>query len=60
MSRAVPLTNPVRTYAWGSRSVLPAMLGEQVPADRPWAEIWMGAHPADPSRLPDRLAGVKS
>jgi mannose-6-phosphate isomerase len=33
--------------------VLPALLGEAVPAEQPWAEIWMGAHPADPSRLPD-------
>ncbi|MCU0264621.1 MAG: mannose-6-phosphate isomerase, class I [Actinomycetia bacterium] len=47
------LENPVRHYAWGSRTVLPTMLGHPVPAAEPWAEIWMGAHPGDPSRLPD-------
>jgi mannose-6-phosphate isomerase len=50
---AVPLTPAVRTYAWGSRTVLPALLGEPTPSAQPWAEIWVGAHPADPSRLPD-------
>lgn len=47
------LDNPVRHYAWGSRTVLPELLGLPVPAEEPWAEIWMGAHPDDPSRLPD-------
>ena len=47
------LDNPVRNYAWGSRTYLPALLGRQSPADEPWAEIWMGAHPDDPSGLPD-------
>lgn len=46
------LTNPVRHYAWGSRSHLPRLLG--VPDDgEPWAELWLGAHPSDPSTLPD-------
>jgi mannose-6-phosphate isomerase len=43
----------MRPYAWGSRTVLPELLGEKSPADEPWAEIWMGAHPGDPSRVPD-------
>jgi mannose-6-phosphate isomerase len=51
--RAVPLTSPVRHYPWGSRTVLPGMLGEATPTTDPWAEIWIGAHPMDPSRLPD-------
>ena len=50
---AVLLSNAVRHYSWGSRTVLPALLGEPVPADEPWAEIWMGAHPLEPSHLPD-------
>jgi mannose-6-phosphate isomerase len=53
MTGALPLTNPVRTYAWGSHTVLPELLGEPSPAAEPWAEVWIGAHPADPSRLPD-------
>ena len=48
------LTNPVRHYAWGSRSHLPRLLG--VPDDgEPWAELWLGAHPSDPSSGPDRV-----
>ena len=53
MVDAVLLANPVRTYDWGSHTVLPGLLGERVPSARPWAEIWIGAHPSDPSRLPD-------
>ncbi len=53
MADALRLENRVRTYAWGSRTVLPALLGAPVPSDQPWAEIWIGAHPFDPSRLPD-------
>lgn len=38
-------------YGWGSRHALPAFLGR--PADgRPWAEIWYGAHPLGPARIP--------
>ncbi len=49
---ALPLENAVRHYPWGSPTALPALLG--LPADgRPWAELWMGAHPDDPSRLLD-------
>jgi len=50
---AQPLSNRVRTYTWGSHTVLPALLGELVPSVEPWAEIWMGAHPDDPSGLSD-------
>ena len=46
------LENPVRDYAWGSRTHLPRFLGRE-PDGRPWAELWMGAHPSAPSRLPD-------
>ncbi len=47
------LTNPVRAYAWGSRTVLADLLGEPVPSAHPQAELWLGAHPADPSHLAD-------
>ncbi|HET6652621.1 MAG TPA: mannose-6-phosphate isomerase, class I [Nocardioides sp.] len=46
------LENPVRDYAWGSRTHIPKLLGVS-PDGRPWAELWMGAHPSAPSRLPD-------
>jgi mannose-6-phosphate isomerase len=45
------LTNTVRHYPWGSRTVIPELLGELCPAEQPCAELWMGAHPDDPSVL---------
>src|SRR5687767_1525317 len=47
------LTNTVRHYPWGSRTVIPELLGEPTPADLPYAELWMGAHPGAPSVLAD-------
>ncbi|MCF6744555.1 mannose-6-phosphate isomerase, class I [Blastococcus sp. KM273128] len=47
------LSNGVRYYPWGSRTVIPDLLGEPVPADRPHAELWVGAHPDEPSTLSD-------
>jgi len=43
----------VRHCPWGSRAVIPELLGEEVPAEKPYAELWMGAHPAEPSVLSD-------
>ncbi|HEU4580878.1 MAG TPA: mannose-6-phosphate isomerase, class I [Polyangiaceae bacterium] len=45
----VLLDNPIQNYAWGSRSALAQLLGRPA-ADRPEAELWIGAHPAAPSR----------
>ncbi|MGY1719566.1 mannose-6-phosphate isomerase, class I [Blastococcus sp. SYSU DS0552] len=47
------LSNGVRFYPWGSRTVIPELLGEPVPAERPHAELWIGAHPDEPSVLAD-------
>jgi mannose-6-phosphate isomerase len=47
------LNNGVRYYPWGSRTLIPDLLGEPVPADRPYAELWVGAHPDEPSMLSD-------
>src|SRR5689334_17627679 len=46
------LENPVRHYAWGSSTHIPRLLGKE-PDGRPWAELWIGAHPGDPSHLPN-------
>jgi mannose-6-phosphate isomerase len=43
------INNTVRHYPWGSRPVIPELLGEPSPADLPCAELWMGAHPDEPS-----------
>jgi mannose-6-phosphate isomerase len=47
------LQTSVRHYPWGSRTVIPELLGEPSPADRPYAELWVGAHPDEPSVLGD-------
>ena len=47
------MTNAVRHYPWGSRTVIPELLGQPSPADEPHAELWMGAHPGQPSVLAD-------
>ncbi|MFI8457951.1 mannose-6-phosphate isomerase, class I [Kitasatospora sp. NPDC085464] len=51
------LVNTVRPYAWGSLTALPELLGQQ-PTGEPQAELWMGAHPGDPSRA-DRGDGPR-
>jgi mannose-6-phosphate isomerase len=45
------LRNAVRHYAWGSRTAIPELMGRPVPATHPEAELWIGAHPGDPSRV---------
>jgi mannose-6-phosphate isomerase len=42
------LSNPVRHYAWGSPTVIPEFVGT-APDGRPYAELWLGAHPRNPS-----------
>ena len=44
-----PLTGVVRPYAWGSRTSLAELQGRPAPTDEPEAELWLGAHPGDPS-----------
>ena len=45
------LDNPIQEYAWGSHTVLARFLDRPAPTERPQAELWIGAHPAAPSRL---------
>lgn len=44
------LDSAVQHYAWGSATHLPELLGVEVDG-RPFAELWMGAHPAAPSMV---------
>jgi len=44
------MINPVREYAWGSTTAFSELFGWAASAT-PRAEIWMGAHPGDPSSL---------
>jgi len=45
------MKNRVRNYAWGSHTALATLLGHPQPSIDPQAEMWIGAHPADPSML---------
>jgi mannose-6-phosphate isomerase len=45
------LDAPIRTYAWGSRTVLADLQGRPTPTSDPEAELWFGAHPSAPSRI---------
>ncbi len=45
------LDNVIQKYDWGSRRAIAELQGRGVPSSEPEAELWMGAHPAAPSRL---------
>ena len=45
------LDSPIRKYAWGSQTAIATLQGRPAPTAEPEAELWMGAHPASPSRL---------
>src|SRR5262249_29943447 len=45
----IELQCAVQHYAWGDRQFIPALLGSPNPDGKPFAELWMGAHPDAPS-----------
>ncbi|BDT88759.1 mannose-6-phosphate isomerase, class I [Nocardia cyriacigeorgica] len=45
------LVGALRSYAWGSRTSLAKLCGRPVPSAHPEAELWFGAHPADPAQV---------
>jgi mannose-6-phosphate isomerase len=53
-----PLRGRVRPYGWGSRTVIAELQGRPA-ASGPEAELWLGAHPNDPS-IVDTPAGPVS
>jgi mannose-6-phosphate isomerase len=46
-----PLDNPIRGYAWGSRTAIAGLQGRPAPSPDPEAELWLGAHPDSPSSV---------
>ncbi|MBN2510337.1 MAG: mannose-6-phosphate isomerase, class I [Spirochaetales bacterium] len=46
------LENVIQHYAWGSPDDIPRLIGLPNKQGVPFAEIWMGAHPQAPSRIP--------
>ncbi|KGM43527.1 Mannose-6-phosphate isomerase [Olavius algarvensis spirochete endosymbiont] len=45
------MVNPIRDYSWGDNYYIPDFLGIANPDARPFAEMWMGAHPLASSKL---------
>lgn len=43
------LENPIRSYGWGSRTALATLQRRHTPSATSEAELWIGAHPDDPS-----------
>jgi mannose-6-phosphate isomerase len=48
LTRPVLLESKTQPYAWGSRTALSSLRGE-APTAEPEAELWIGAHPFQPS-----------
>ncbi|AJK68169.1 mannose-6-phosphate isomerase, class I [Corynebacterium marinum] len=48
------LTGTLRSYPWGSRTLIPELRGLPSPSTRPEAELWFGAHPVGSSTIQDR------
>ncbi len=44
-SRVRCLKNTVKYYGWGSKTAIPQLLGIPNPQYKPFAELWIGAHP---------------
>jgi mannose-6-phosphate isomerase len=51
MAAVLALRGVIRPYAWGSRTSLAELQGRPAPTDAPEAELWLGAHPGDPSTV---------
>lgn len=51
MSGIYRLHNPVKTYAWGSETAIPELIGIPAVPGRPIAEWWIGAHLLGPSEV---------
>ncbi len=57
--RPYKLSNKIQYYDWGTKNesaFIPRFLGVEAERDKPYAELWIGAHPNAPSeiRLGDR------
>ena len=45
----LPLKGSIRHYEWGGYEFIPGLLGIQNQEARPFAELWIGAHPESPA-----------
>lgn len=53
MRRLFALDNHVRTYPWGTTDGIARFLKIEKDDAEPWAELWMGAYPTNPSAVID-------
>ncbi len=53
MPHIYPLKGRVQHYSWGGYTFIPKLLHAQQPASLPFAEYWLGAHPALSSAITD-------
>jgi mannose-6-phosphate isomerase len=51
MPSVFKLNNTIKYYDWGSPEWIPRLAGLPNEGGKPWAELWMGAHPEGPSEL---------
>ena len=47
--RAARMRGAVQHYAWGGPAFIPELIGSPNPDGKPFAELWIGAHPRAPS-----------
>jgi mannose-6-phosphate isomerase len=47
------LVGRVQYYAWGGFKFIPELLRQSNPGHKPFAEYWLGAHPAQSSMIPN-------
>jgi mannose-6-phosphate isomerase len=48
------LYNTIQNYEWGTKNesaFIPHFIGAEVEPDKPYAELWIGAHPKAPSKI---------
>jgi len=50
MTKLYKLKNSIKNYEWGSTTILPEFLGIKNESNKPFAEMWLGAHPLAPSQ----------
>ena len=51
------LEGTVQQYSWGGTAFIPDLIGKENSAQQPFAEYWLGAHPASPAQLLNGEAG---
>ncbi|AOP43005.2 mannose-6-phosphate isomerase [Edwardsiella piscicida] len=54
------MINAIQHYAWGSHDALSNLYGIANPDNQPMAELWMGAHPLNSSRVQDAHGAEQS